>query len=98
MKLWLHHAQKRVEKKKTSVKKRTLNPVFNESFIFDVPLERIRETSLHISCMDYDSLSKNDLIGQIMIGPKSGPAEMKHWNDMIAKPRQAVAQWHLLKM
>ena len=27
----------RISKKKTHVKKRTLNPVFNESFVFDLP-------------------------------------------------------------
>ncbi|XP_074646740.1 synaptotagmin-7-like isoform X2 [Tubulanus polymorphus] len=98
VKIWLQYGGRRVEKKKTTIKKRTLNPVYNESFIFDVPLEKIRETSMAITVMDYDNLSKNDLIGQILIGPKSGPAEQKHWNDMIAKPRQAVAQWHILKL
>ncbi|XP_064627048.1 synaptotagmin-7-like isoform X9 [Lineus longissimus] len=98
VKIWLMHGQKRLEKKKTTIKKRNLNPVFNESFIFDVPLERIRDTCMQVTVMDYDNFSKNDMIGQVMLGPRSGPAEMKHWNDMISKPRQAVAQWHLLKM
>lgn len=98
VKIWLMHGQKRLEKKKTTIKKRNLNPVFNESFVFDVPLERIRDTCMQVTVMDYDNFSQNDMIGQVMLGPRSGPAEMKHWNDMISKPRQAVAQWHLLKM
>jgi len=33
---------------------KTLNPVFNETFTFSVPYERIRHTSLVISVMDHD--------------------------------------------
>lgn len=37
------------------------------------------------------------LFPQIYLSWKSGPGEVKHWKDMIARPRQAVAQWHQLK-
>ena len=37
MKIYLHHQNNRSAKKKTHIKKRSLNPVFNESFIFDLP-------------------------------------------------------------
>ncbi|XP_066556411.1 synaptotagmin-7 isoform X2 [Amia ocellicauda] len=97
VKVWLMHKDKRVEKKKTVVLKRCLNPVFNESFPFDVPTERLRETTIIVTVMDKDRLSRNDVIGKIYLSWKSGPAEVKHWKDMIARPRQAVAQWHQLK-
>jgi len=45
---------KKVEKKKTIIHQKTLNPVFNETFTFSVPYERIRHTSLVISVMDHD--------------------------------------------
>ncbi|XP_069079343.1 synaptotagmin-7 isoform X5 [Pleurodeles waltl] len=97
VKVWLMHKDKRVEKKKTVVMKRCLNPVFNESFIFDIPTERLRETTIIITVMDKDRLSRNDVIGKIYLSWKSGPGEVKHWKDMIARPRQPVAQWHQLK-
>ncbi|XP_069479985.1 synaptotagmin-7 isoform X2 [Ambystoma mexicanum] len=97
VKVWLMHKDKRVEKKKTVVMKRCLNPVFNESFIFEIPTERLRETTIIITVMDKDKLSRNDVIGKIYLSWKSGPGEVKHWKDMIARPRQAVAQWHQLK-
>ena len=37
VKIYLLFNKQRITKKKTHVKKRTLNPVFNESFVFDLP-------------------------------------------------------------
>ncbi|XP_069553758.1 synaptotagmin-7b isoform X2 [Brachyistius frenatus] len=97
VKLWLMHKDKRVEKKKTVVMKCCLNPVFNESFPFDVPAHVLRETTIIITVMDKDRLSRNDVIGKIYLSWKSGPAEVKHWKDMMGHPRTTVAQWHALK-
>ncbi|KAG1959550.1 synaptotagmin-7b isoform X2 [Pimephales promelas] len=97
VKVWLMNKDKRVEKKKTVVMKRCLNPVFNESFPFDVPAHVLRETTIVITVMDKDRLSRNDVIGKIYLSWKSGPAEVKHWKDMMSRPRTAVAQWHALK-
>ncbi|XP_071942768.1 synaptotagmin-7-like isoform X2 [Antedon mediterranea] len=97
VKIWHMYKGKRVEKKKTTVKKCTLNPIFNEEFVFDVSLDKIRDTSFIISVLDRDRLSKNDAIGSVLIGHKTSPLEMKHWNEMFAKARQPIAQWHVLK-
>ncbi|GBO12245.1 hypothetical protein AVEN_57997-1 [Araneus ventricosus] len=45
---------KRVKKKKTSVKKSTLNPVYNEALVFDVPAENIEDVTLVVKVIDYD--------------------------------------------
>uniref|UniRef100_A0AAQ4RLP1 Synaptotagmin-7 n=1 Tax=Gasterosteus aculeatus aculeatus TaxID=481459 RepID=A0AAQ4RLP1_GASAC len=97
VKVWLMHKDKRVEKKKTVTMKRCLNPVFNESFPFEVAAHVLRETTIIITVMDKDRLSRNDVIGKIYLSWKSGPAEVKHWKDMLARPRTNVAQWHALK-
>lgn len=68
VKVWLMYKDKRVEKKKTVVMKRCLNPVFNESFSFDIPTERLRETTIVITVMDKDRLSRNDVIGKVSRG------------------------------
>lgn len=66
VKVWLMHKDKRVEKKKTVVMKRCLNPVFNESFPFDVPAHILRETTIIITVMDKDKFSRNDVIGKVL--------------------------------
>lgn len=47
---------RRLKKRKTSTKRNTLNPVYNEAIIFDVPPENIEQISLLIAVMDYDRL------------------------------------------
>jgi hypothetical protein len=42
VKLYLVQGGKRVKKKKTSIKKCTLNPYFNESFTFEIPPDQIQ--------------------------------------------------------
>lgn len=61
------HKDKRVEKKKTITIKRCLNPVFNESFPFDIPAHVLRETTIIITVMDKDRLSRNDVIGKVRL-------------------------------
>lgn len=42
VKIVLQQNGKRIKKKKTTVKKNTLNPYFNESFSFEVPFAQIQ--------------------------------------------------------
>ena len=53
VKIYLLYNGQRIAKKKTHVKKRTLNPVFNESFLFDVPYnEGLQNISLEFLVLD----------------------------------------------
>ncbi|XP_067142314.1 synaptotagmin-7 [Centruroides vittatus] len=97
VKIWLHRGDKRLEKKKTVIMKRSLNPVFNETFQFSVPWEHIRETSLVITVMDYDSIGRNEPIGCLVLSSRSGINETKHWNEMLSSPRTFTRRWHKLK-
>lgn len=71
VKVWLYFGEKRVEKRKTPVYKCTLEPVFNETFTFNVPWEKIRECSLDVRVMDFDNIGRNELIGRISLTGKS---------------------------
>uniref|UniRef100_A0AC35U6D9 Synaptotagmin n=1 Tax=Rhabditophanes sp. KR3021 TaxID=114890 RepID=A0AC35U6D9_9BILA len=96
VKIVLMQGGKRLKKKKTSIKKCTLNPYYNESFSFEVPFEQIQKVSLLITVMDYDKLGSNDAIGKCILGCGATGAELRHWMDMLASPRRPIAQWHTL--
>ncbi|KAJ3586818.1 hypothetical protein NHX12_013210 [Muraenolepis orangiensis] len=96
VKLNLLQNGKRLKKKKTTVKKNTLNPYYNESFSFEIPLEQMQKIQAVITVLDYDKIGKNDAIGKIWVGSKSTGLGLKHWSDMLANPRRPIAQWHPL--
>ena len=97
VKLWLLKHGRKELKRKTGIVEKELNPVYNESFIFDVPISEVRNVSLRISVMDYDTLGRNERIGEVLLGSRSGFTEVQHWNEMFKKSRQPVAKWHMLK-
>lgn len=45
---------KRIKKRKTSVCRNTLFPVYNEAMVFDVPQENVEDVALLIQVIDYD--------------------------------------------
>ncbi|XP_076840021.1 synaptotagmin-6 isoform X2 [Brachyhypopomus gauderio] len=88
---------KRLKKKKTTIKKNTLNPVYNEAIIFDIPPESMDQVSLHISVMDYDLVGHNEIIGVTRVGCRAEGLGRDHWNEMLAYPRKPIAHWHPLQ-
>uniref|UniRef100_H2YLQ3 C2 domain-containing protein n=1 Tax=Ciona savignyi TaxID=51511 RepID=H2YLQ3_CIOSA len=97
-KIWLIYRGKKIEKKKTSVQKNTLNPEFREEFTFNAPMDRLRDMQLEITVMDHDVIGRNDTIGKIYLGHKSGGLEKQHWKDMLTNSRKPCSQWHVLKV
>ncbi|KAL1020588.1 hypothetical protein UPYG_G00002090 [Umbra pygmaea] len=87
---------RRLKKKKTTIKKNTLNPVYNEAIIFDIPPESMDHVSLHISVMDYDLVGHNEIIGVNRVGCSAEGLGKGHWNEMLAYPRKPIAHWHPL--
>ncbi|XP_030624760.1 synaptotagmin-6 [Chanos chanos] len=87
---------KRLKKKKTTIKKNTLNPTYNEAIIFDIPPESMDNVSLHISVMDYDLVGHNEIIGVTRVGCSAEGLGRDHWNEMLAYPRKPIAHWHPL--
>lgn len=96
IKIYLVYKGKRMKKWKSTVKKNTLTPVFNESFHFDISKEmNISDVHLEVLVMDYDRLSRNDIMGVILLGEKiDHRTGRKHWIDMLQSPQQSISQWH----
>ncbi|UXI15365.1 RecName:Proclotting enzyme [Sarcoptes scabiei] len=96
VKIYLFQRGERISKKRTHIKKRTLCPVFNESFIFDLPTEEgLEDVRIQFWIYDHDRVTRNELIGKIEIGSKTEQSiAEKHWNEVIKSPRRQIAEWH----
>ncbi|NXD96057.1 SYT1 protein, partial [Chaetorhynchus papuensis] len=89
--------RKKWKKKKTSVKKNTLSPYFNEVFVFEVPFSQIQNVDVVISVWDHDKVTKNEPIGKLLLGCRATGNQLRHWSDMLSNPRRPLAQWHILQ-
>lgn len=65
VKINLYLNGKKFKKKKTSVKKNTLNPYFNESFTFELTAEQVPKAHIVLTCLDYDRIGTCDPIGKV---------------------------------
>ncbi|KAK3098041.1 hypothetical protein FSP39_015542 [Pinctada imbricata] len=88
---------KRIKKKKTSVKRNTLHPVYNEALVFDVPQENVDDVYLIIKVIDYDRIGSNEVMGCCALGPQFVGIGRDHWFEMLENPRKPVAQWYPLQ-
>lgn len=89
---------KKIKKRKTTVKLRTLNPSFNEIFAFEASPEQLEEFSLLFMVADYDKGQPGEPIGQCMVG-QLGNSERghQHWNNMRKGPNKPWLVWHMLR-
>jgi synaptotagmin-1 len=55
------------KKYETKVHRKTLNPIFNENFVFKVLYNELASKTLVFSIYDFDRFSKHDVIGQVKI-------------------------------
>jgi Ca2+-dependent lipid-binding protein len=96
----LYNGQK-LAKKKTHVKKRTLTPVYNESFVFDLPTSdpgALEQISFEFLVMDWDRVTKNEVMGRAVIGCETRSASGRaHWDQVRRNPRRQFAEWHRLR-
>ena len=88
---------KNVKRKKSRVKKQTLNPYYNEQFDFTVTTDKIEDTAVEFLVMDYDLFGGADVIGQVTIGANTYGPQLRQWKDMIKFPLKPVPQWHMLR-
>ncbi|XP_076749279.1 synaptotagmin 4 isoform X2 [Xylocopa sonorina] len=100
VKIYLLYNNQRIAKKKTRVKKRTLSPVFNESFIFDMPngADGLNNVSLEFMLIDWDRVTRNEVIGRLEFGgPECQGSVLNHWREVCSSPQRQIAEWHKLR-
>ncbi|XP_028327493.1 synaptotagmin-11-like [Gouania willdenowi] len=97
VKVNVFYGRKRIAKKKTHVKKCTLNPVFNESFIYDIPPELLPDVSVEFLVVDFDRTTKNEVLGRLLLGLHSpSPSGSSQWREVCENPRRQISKWHNL--
>ena len=82
------------------MKKRTLNPVFNESFVFDLPASQytgLEGVELEFLVLDWDRLTKNEVIGRLELGRLDGQEKAtKQWQDIQVRITHKKGCWIIL--
>ncbi|XP_078734505.1 synaptotagmin-like protein 5 isoform X4 [Lampetra fluviatilis] len=74
----------KVTKQKTPVVRKTVNPVWNHTFIFEgLPVQELPEVSLELTLWDHESLSSNHFLGGVRLGTGTGFSyeRVAPWND-----------------
>ena len=99
VKITLAYNDKWMKTRKTSSKRNTIDPVYNESFHFNLNQEQLNTCCLLVSVWDRNNTKTKDFVGRIIMGKQNtGSHEVTHWNRMLQCHRSPVAQWHTLRM
>lgn len=82
---------KQLKRVKTTVRAATLNPVFNESFSFDVPQNELEKVYFSLVVCHYQKeIKSSKLIGRVYLGLNFDVAAREHWTSMMHNPRKKI--------
>uniref|UniRef100_A0A672KUC8 Synaptotagmin 16 n=1 Tax=Sinocyclocheilus grahami TaxID=75366 RepID=A0A672KUC8_SINGR len=82
---------------KTSIRRTQPNPVFKETFVFQVALFQLSDVTLMVSIYNRRNMKRKEMIGWVALGQNSsGEEELLHWQDMKESGNQQVCRWHTL--
>lgn len=98
VKVELFSANRRVAKKKTRVKKKTVNPKFAQTFTFDLGGKlALDHMTLMFTVLVQDSSGCHERIGQVVLSTAAGDGpEFDHWSQVICNPHCPIDQWHMI--
>ncbi|KAK6740467.1 hypothetical protein RB195_008746 [Necator americanus] len=88
----------KAHRQRTSIKKRTLNPEFNETLTFIVPFKDLPKKTLQIGVFDHDLGKQDDYIGGIVLSASAKEDRGKQWINCIENPGQTFEVWHQLEL
>ncbi|XP_071353003.1 synaptotagmin-like protein 2 isoform X2 [Trachinotus anak] len=74
-------------KRKTSVKKKTLNPTFNEILRYRVRMEYLRTQTLILSVWHHDTFGRNSFLGEVDVDLSKWDFDHTQMNDLALKAR-----------
>uniref|UniRef100_A0A8D8PPI8 Double C2-like domain-containing protein beta n=1 Tax=Cacopsylla melanoneura TaxID=428564 RepID=A0A8D8PPI8_9HEMI len=74
------------QKFKTSVKWKSLNPIFNEEFALETKINELSRQSLVVTVWDKDYGKSNDFLGCLELCCNSKGERLRHWVDVMKFP------------
>ncbi|XP_054581244.1 synaptotagmin-8 isoform X3 [Eptesicus fuscus] len=89
--------RKKWKTRRTSARKGTAAPYFNEAFSFLVPLSQIQSVDLVLAIWARGSRLRAEPVGKVALGARASGQPLQHWADMLAHARRPIAQWHRLR-
>ncbi|XP_019909381.2 synaptotagmin-16 isoform X4 [Esox lucius] len=93
----LNSVGQQVSRCKTSVRRGQPNPVYKETFMFQVALFQLSDVTLLVSIYSRRSMKRKEMVGWLSLGQtSSGEEEQLHWVDMKESKGQQVCRWHVL--
>ncbi|XP_041349378.1 double C2-like domain-containing protein beta isoform X1 [Gigantopelta aegis] len=96
VKVYLKPDKDKHSKFKTSVKKRTLNPEYNEEFVYEIKHNELAKKTLEVTVWDKDIGKANDFIGGVQMGINAKGDRLKHWFETLKNPNREYRRWHIL--
>ncbi|XP_026138283.1 synaptotagmin-like protein 2 isoform X1 [Carassius auratus] len=79
-------------KRKTAVKKKTLNPTYNEILRYRVRMEYLTSQVLNLSAWHNDTFGRNSFLGEIELDLSSWDFNDTEWKLLPLKPRNLFSQ------
>uniref|UniRef100_A0A672SLX1 Rabphilin-3A-like n=1 Tax=Sinocyclocheilus grahami TaxID=75366 RepID=A0A672SLX1_SINGR len=96
VKIYLKPDMGKKAKNKTQIKKKTLNPEFNEEFSYEIKHAELAKKTLDVSVWDYDMGKSNDFIGGCQLGITAKGESLKHWYECLKNKDKKIERWHVL--
>lgn len=94
VKVSIIHNNKRLKKRKTTVLRNTVNPIFNEALTFDIAKDTLKHSIIEFLVMHDSLLGANELLGRAVVGNSHEVRiEDKQFFDEIFRTKTATAQW-----
>jgi Ca2+-dependent lipid-binding protein len=91
----MYYKGQRIIKKRSTIKRTTQSPVYNECFTFHIPDNDLQNIHFDIILFDYDRHMKHEPIGTFSIGNDNNN---QHWIDVCQRQiTKQIAQWYQLK-
>ena len=82
---------------KSTTKKKTLDPVYNEIFQIDLRDMDINSIYMKLVMKDEDFIFQDTFMGMVEFGKHvEHSTGSKHWMDMLATPHTGITRWHTL--